>query len=392
MGRWLIVFLVALPALEAANQGYAGSAACRTCHPALYARWQKTRMANVVVDPKVHPEAVLGDFSKPNPLVKFKIDDVAFVYGSKWKQRYFTKTGDDYFVQPAQWDIRNHVWRPYGAQPGTDWWVAHYPADPKQRLTGALCDGCHSVNYDPVTKQVTEWNVGCEKCHGPGLAHAQHPARTNIVNPASLNTERAGDVCMQCHSQGQPQANPIAGKYFDWPVGYTAGAALRDVWKLEEHKLGETSFTHFPDGSAHKNRMQSNDFVTSRMYARGVACFSCHDVHGTDYAADLIRPGNELCLQCHGPHSPNGFSGTLAEHTHHAANSAGSQCTGCHMPEIAQTIGDVKVHSHTFRFITPTASEQDKIPNPCLICHKDKSTAWAALELSKWSNFSDWRF
>ena len=32
-------------------------------------------------------------------------DDIAFVYGSKWKQRYFTKVGDDYFPLGAQWDI-----------------------------------------------------------------------------------------------------------------------------------------------------------------------------------------------------------------------------------------------------------------------------------------------
>ena len=41
-------------------------------------------MANVVRDPKVHPEAVLGDFSKPDPNVNFTLDDVAFVYGSRW--------------------------------------------------------------------------------------------------------------------------------------------------------------------------------------------------------------------------------------------------------------------------------------------------------------------
>ena len=48
----------------------------------------------------------------------------------------------------------------------------------------ALCDGCHSVNYDIKTKTVTEWNVGCEKCHGPGSEHVKHPTSANIVNPA----------------------------------------------------------------------------------------------------------------------------------------------------------------------------------------------------------------
>ena len=31
---------------------------------------------------------------------------------------------------------------------------------------------------------------------------------------------------------------------------------------------------------------------------------------------------------------------TVAEHTHHAENSTGSQCVACHMPKIAQTIKD----------------------------------------------------
>ena len=58
---------------------FAGSPACKTCHPATYARWSKTRMANVVVDPKVHLEAFLPDLTRPNPLVKFTKDDTAFV-------------------------------------------------------------------------------------------------------------------------------------------------------------------------------------------------------------------------------------------------------------------------------------------------------------------------
>src|SRR4051794_37168714 len=74
---------------------YVGSATCRRCHAQIYERWSKTRMANVVVDPKAHPEAVLPDFNTADPLLTFKLDAVAFVYGSKWKQRYFTKVGDD---------------------------------------------------------------------------------------------------------------------------------------------------------------------------------------------------------------------------------------------------------------------------------------------------------
>jgi hypothetical protein len=84
-------------------------------------------MANVVLDPKTHPNAIIPDLSKKDPLVTFTKDDIAFVYGSKWKQRYFTKVGDDYFPLGAQWDVNNKVWRAYFTREGTDWWTAFYP-------------------------------------------------------------------------------------------------------------------------------------------------------------------------------------------------------------------------------------------------------------------------
>ena len=74
---------------------YMGSASCENCHKSEYDRWKVTLMANVVQDPKQRPQVILGDFSKPNPLVTFRPEDVAFVYGTKWKQRYWKKQGDD---------------------------------------------------------------------------------------------------------------------------------------------------------------------------------------------------------------------------------------------------------------------------------------------------------
>jgi predicted CXXCH cytochrome family protein len=371
---------------------YVGSAACQDCHKEIYLRWSKTKMANVVRDPKEHPDAIIPDFSKPDPLLTFSKDDVAFVYGSGWKQRYFKKVGDDYFPFPAQWDVTHKVWRPYMVANGTDWWTKFYPPDNFQRPTGPLCDGCHSVNYNIETKTVTEWNVGCERCHGAGSDHVAQKTRTSILNPARMDYVQANDTCIQCHSQGQPLKNPIAGKYYDWPVGYHVGLNLSDFWKLEEHKLGELSFTHFPDGTAHKNRMQGNDYVQSVMYGRGVTCFSCHDPHGSENDAILRKPVNEVCLSCHGPNTQNGpHAASIEAHTHHKAGSTGSQCVACHMPKIEQTIADVNVSSHTFHFVTPTDTDNLKIPNACNVCHTDKNTAWAITALKTWNDRSPWR-
>jgi predicted CXXCH cytochrome family protein len=398
----LVVFLRSLRPLnkqeqsqEAAAGGsaqYVGSQACQKCHAEIYARWQKTPMANVVRDPRTHPEAIIPDVATNN-IAKFRVDQVAFVYGSLWKQRYFTKVGDDYFPLPVQWVVGERAWRPYMVPKGGDWWAAFYPPDNMQRPTGPTCDGCHSVDYNIHTKQVAEWNVGCERCHGPGSEHVAHPSRGNVVNPAQMDAVADTDTCVQCHSQGQPPSNPIEGKYYDWPVGYRVGLRLQDYWKLEDCTLGQTTFYYLPDCTAHKNRMQGNDFAQSVMYRHGITCSSCHDVHGTANYAQLRKPAEQICLDCHGPTSANGpHTATLAEHTHHKDGSTGSQCVACHMPAIeSEGVPGAFVHAHTFRFIAPSATDKYAIPNPCTSCHKDKSTAWAEAEMSRWPDVSPWR-
>ena len=82
-------------------------------------------MANVVRDPHEHPDAIIPDLATNN-VYKFSKDQVAFVYGSIWKQRYFTKIGDDYLRYPFNGksetrngaNIRCH-------RLGGDWWTQY---------------------------------------------------------------------------------------------------------------------------------------------------------------------------------------------------------------------------------------------------------------------------
>jgi formate-dependent nitrite reductase cytochrome c552 subunit len=115
-------------------------------------------------------------------------------------------------------------------------------------------------------------------------------------------------------------------------------------------------------------------------------------VHGTENSADLIKPANVLCLECHGPNSPNGpRAPSIEAHTHHKAGTRGGECVDCHMPKIEQTIADVNVRSHTFKFITPSDTDRLRVPNPCTGCHTDKNTKWATDALKTWTNVSPWR-
>ena len=112
----------------------------------------------------------------------------------------------------------------------------------------------------------------------------------------------------------------------------------------------------------------------------------------TEQRAQLIKPASVMCLECHGPSSPNGpHAVSIEAHTHHAAGSPGNDCVNCHMPKIATQLADVNVRSHTFRFVPPSMIKTDKVPNACNACHMDKSPDWASAALRSWRDRSPWR-
>src|SRR6184192_3956064 len=88
-------FLTQAPAPPAPT--YVGSVPCARCHAPIANRYKQTRMANVLKDPREHPEAIISDFNEPSTVRTFTKDEIAFVYGSHYKQRYFTRRGDDLF-------------------------------------------------------------------------------------------------------------------------------------------------------------------------------------------------------------------------------------------------------------------------------------------------------
>ena len=77
------------------------------------------------------------------------------------------------------------------------------------------------------------------------------------------------------------------------------------------------------------------------------------------------------------------FAIDVAEHTHHAADSAGSRCYNCHMPHT--TYGLLKaIRSHQVSSPSVSASVQTGRPNACNQCHLDKSLGWTQEHLAEW--------
>ncbi len=365
---------------------YVSSATCASCHKQHYDSWKSTRHNKMEQEPiKEGPNRnVLGDFSNNDPDLTFTIDDVDLLIGSRFKQRYAKKIGDDYYMLPAQWKVKTKEWVPY--KPKRDWWAAEglYPKEWNKRPTSKLCEGCHTTGFNITTKKPVERNITCESCHGPGSLHITSEKGEHIINPAKLNHERGNMVCFQCHMSGRPPKGKF-GKYA-WPVGYKPGEDLKRYWVYSK-PTGKNAYDMWADGYAHKNRVQGNTFIQSRKYIKGLRCFTCHDPHGSRYASLNVKSGknNSLCLICHGERTLYSvFKNDLSEHTHHGTNSPGSRCIECHMPKTGKNAMKWDARDHSFKFISPQSTIRLGVPNGCNNCHTDKTPEWAFNEITKW--------
>ncbi|MBM4055184.1 MAG: cytochrome C [Planctomycetes bacterium] len=382
---------IPVPDYAKGAEGHVGSKVCKICHPAHYAGWKTTYHSKMIQDPK-SPGALVADFSVKSEHRTFNLEDVDLLVGSRFKQRFMKKIGNDYYMLPAQWNVTDKKWARYFPQ--DEWWNNYYPQDWKQRPTSLLCDGCHTTGLIKTGNKFAEWNIACESCHGPGGDHANAPGLENIVNPAKLPLDRANDVCFSCHLE-----NTIPAEFWEkhgvrgYPVGYKPGDDLTNYKLPAPFIPGNEGNVFFRSGVGKKNRTQGNDFIHSTMHKRGIKCFSCHNPHNGKYTAMVYKPGNALCLMCHGESSPSGpYVRNITEHTHHKPESPGSQCIECHMPRIGKNAAPLESRSHIFNFeyMSPVQTIVYDQPNACNRCHQDKTPQWALNALKSWGGKGKW--
>ncbi|MBS0348784.1 MAG: tetratricopeptide repeat protein [Proteobacteria bacterium] len=420
------MFLLAAPALAPAGDAarYVGSAACADCHADEARRWRASHHAQSMQ--VASPATVLGDFR-----------DVRVSHHGQ-TTRFFRK-GEAFYVRTAGADGREadfQVTHTFGVHPlqqylvalpggrlqalGVAWdtrrredggqrWYHLYPDAPpkpgepvhwsgREQNWNFMCASCHSTglvkNYDLQSDRYrTRWAemaVGCEACHGPASAHlawarggkptavanagltvatrqlrrlvfrydGSHPIARGDGDPKA--GQRAGEACFGCHSRRQQlTAEP------------RPGAAFLDDYRPA---LVEPGLYH-PDGQIDDEVFEYGSFVQSRMHRAGVTCSHCHDSHSLKLRAD----GNTLCGQCH-------LSSRYdrPEHHRHGEGSAGAQCVSCHMP--TKTYMGVHVRrDHRLAVPRPAQSARLGTPDACTACHKDKSPAWAAAAIERWT-------
>jgi Tfp pilus assembly protein PilF len=295
--------------------------------------------------------------------------DVAlrYVLGCRHVEQYVgpLDRADRLQALPLAWDISRGEWFDLFAgetrQP-EDWghWTNRGMAASPQ------CLFCHTTGYDKGYHAATdgyasrwvEMGVGCEACHGPGAAHVHARTTGDGADPYREPTPAALlGSCGACHARRVERAPFVPGHEF------------LDAYEPE---LLDTQAYH-PDGQVKEELYELVSFQMSRMYAEGVRCWDCHEVHG----GGTIRKGDALCLGCHAPE----YAGPA--HVRHAPESAGARCTGCHMPITVYMQRDPR-HDHSFARPDPEATIALGIPNACNACHTDRDAEWAAARVREW--------
>jgi predicted CXXCH cytochrome family protein len=388
---------------------YVDNALCIGCHQAAGKAWAPSHHAKAMAAPTA--QTVRGNFDDTQfrhqgvttrffrrgdkymvhtegPDGRMADFEVAYTFGYEPLQQYLIGTGNGR-LQPLQiaWNTREgrwfHLLANEKAPPGD---VLHWTG--RYQTANTMCISCHTTGFekrydaqaDAFESRWTEVNVSCQSCHGPGSRHAEW-ARLQAAGQAQAPIKRHGltadlktpkaqvEVCAACHSRrSELTAVPVPGEpHLDH---YLPSLLREGLYHADGQQLDEV----FVVGS----------FRQSKMYRMGVACTDCHDPHG----AKPRLPGNALCLQCHDTKANPAFPSAAGsydtpQHHHHAAGTAGAQCTACHMPAKNYMVVQPRP-DHSMRIPRPDLSVTLGTPNACNQCHADKSAQWAADAVTAW--------
>jgi tetratricopeptide (TPR) repeat protein len=222
--------------------------------------------------------------------------EVQFVLGSGRRgHSYLVNRAGYLFQSPISWYAQKRRW---DLSPGYDTIHQHF-----ERPIGGQCLFCHANQARPVEQTVNRYEepifrghaIGCERCHGPGELHENHPGKIKgvdptIVNPRHLPADLREDVCQQCHLQGQVRVMRAGRQVFD----FRPGLPLPLFWSV---------FVPPPDYPDQQKAIgQVEQMYLSRCFQQSqgkLGCISCHDPHRVPASAEKLAFYRDRCLSCH---------------------------------------------------------------------------------------------
>jgi predicted CXXCH cytochrome family protein len=431
-------FSASLPR-EGGPAGYVGSSECRSCHEDQHASWH--RSYHRTMTQFASPQTVRANFHNvtlTNDTTRFQLSqrsnelwvrmehlapdapaepyDVRFglVTGSHHMQVFWVPGGNGN-VQvgfPFTWLIPEQRWVPRNST-----FIRPPDMEHRSEVWNIVCSRCHATGIEPrvdgvnriMDSRAGELGIACEACHGPGQRHVEArraaldrtsppddaTLRGEIVHPEKLEPSRASQTCGFCHSMKWiDRSEPWHKDGFRFRPGDELDATtpvirpsradttpgLKD-YLARNPGLLEDFF--WKDGMIRVSGREYNGLIESPCHQGGkFSCLSCHSLHESE-PDDLLarnRTDNRACIQCHEAFRE---PAALQAHTHHRADSTGSECYNCHMPHT--TYGVLKaIRSH--QISNPKAADQLATgrPNACNLCHLDKPLAWTAAKLTEW--------
>ena len=351
---------------------YVGSNTCKMCHLEHYDSWKMTLHSRGTQDAQKNQDVIIApidekhireDLAKLGDKLKIpadqiyipKIDEIKFIMGSQWQQRYIVEKNGGLYIAPIQYNAETHRW------------INYKEADWDKRPWLEKCGGCHNTGVDLEKKTYSELGVACEACHGKGSWHAALPKtavfdkRQTIINPAKLTMGVTVQICGSCHNRGKATRHEGA----EWAVGYSPGKSLETYFQSTSFEGGDVK-NYYANEFSKGHHQQYTDWQQSQHYREGVTCTSCHYVHQIGLPptrSQTIAAGSQQCFECHQ---------ILNKTTGHAIHSF-ANCIGCHMPRIASSAESGDLHSHVFTVLLPIDTiNNPSIPNSCQACHKHK--------------------
>ncbi|HEY9127793.1 MAG TPA: multiheme c-type cytochrome [Acidobacteriaceae bacterium] len=352
-------------AQQDANADYVGSYACSRCHIEIYNHYAQTKMGGSA-------QPVTADFLKTVPLPadvydqrtsrRFRVyQHEGKLYQSEYQldasgNRVFDDThAIDYIVGAGMNGLSGLVHRdgylfeaPLSFYKETGQWALS-PGYQRgdygfSRMIASGCIYCHTGRSQPIAGRegkyaepaFTQLSVGCENCHGPGQKHidamesgANYKKGNDptIVNPASLRSGQANDLCESCHQTGDVRLYQPGKSYQDFRPGMRLDRiiAILMIPPSATAPPSDDHVEHYYSMTLSKCYLAT----AAKPETQRLRCISCHDPHVEPTSAEAPAYFNGKCMNCHTTQSCKAPSTTR--------RTSADNCIGCHMPTRQET-------------------------------------------------------